>query len=307
MLIIVPKNRGEEMNGKKILNELIAIFIFLNVALFTFNVVKTVANYKLNQTRIDNVIYALEQKGIYLETQLPRSFTPKVQANLSDLVGSKTTVERYNIVNALFGDKSGEVIVTKDSNAPGSIIHKYGSESLEFNKNTITYINTDTSNKENENMSIKNAKKACRAFIKRLNYSKVFKNAYIQYNEVENGLEMTFFQRYKGIPVFDTYITFKLTAGQIQKATMQLGKVCQLEGDMRKKVIYPIDLVLFGIDDELELKKPIYITNITLGYKAVDEKNIALLGAPLIPVYKIELKGLNNPIYVNAYTNKRIE
>lgn len=295
------------MNGKKILNELIAIFIFLNIALLTFNVIKTVANYKLNKTRIDNVIYALEQKDIYLETQLPRNFTPKAQANLSDLIGSNTTVERYNIVNALFGDKSGEVIVTKDSNSPGSIIHKYGSESLEFNKNTITYINTDISNKENQNMSINNAKKACRAFIKRLNYSKVFWDAYIQYNEVENGLEMTFFQKYKGIPVFDTYITFKITAGQIQKATMQLGKVCQLEGDMYKRVIYPIDLVLFGIDDELELNKPIYITNITLGYKAIEEKNIALLGAQLIPVYKIELKGLNNPIYVNAYTNKRIE
>ena len=50
-----------------------------------------------------------------------------------------------------------------------------------------------------------------------------------------------------------------------------------------------------------------YITDVTLGYKVIDERNILLLGAQLIPVYKIQIKGLNTPIYVNAYTNKRIE
>lgn len=301
------KNRGEEMNGRKILNELIAIFIFLNVALFTFNVIKTVANYRLSEARINNVIYALEQKQIYLETKLPRNFGPKEQATLSDLLGSSTTVERYDLVSALFGAKNGNITVSKDSNEPDVIIHKFQDEALEFSRNTITYTNSSVPDKGTQKISIQNAKKVCKAFIKRLNYSKVFENADIQYSEVENCLEMTFFERHKGLPVFDTYITFEIVDGQIKKATMKLGKISKLEGEVGKKTIYPIDLVLFGIDDDLEVEKPIYITNITLGYKTINQKNIALLGAQLIPVYKIEFKGLNNPIYVNAYTNKRIE
>lgn len=295
------------MNGKRILNELIGIFLFLNIALLTFNVIKTVDSYRISTTRINNVTYALEQRGIYLETQLPRSFTPKSQANLSDLIGSNMTAERYNMVSALFGENSGNVIVTKDSNAPKSMIHRYGSEVLTFNENTIVYTNTDISSESNKEVSLKSAKKTCRDFIKRLNYNKVFNNAYIQCSSNENNLEITFFRKYKGIPVFDEYIRFELIAGRIQKATMQLGKIRQLEGDEIKRTIYPIDLVLFGIDDELEVEKPMYITDITLGYKAIDESNIMLLGTQLIPTYKIEIRGLKNPIYVNAYTNKRIE
>lgn len=295
------------MNGKKILNELIAIFIFLNIVIFTFNVVKIAKNYRLSETRINNIEQALAQREIYLETQLPRSFTPRVQATLSDLVGSSRAVERYNMVNALFGENSGKVIVTKDNESPDTIIHKYGDEVLKFNRRTITYINKGISTPNNQDISIKTAKKMCKAFIKRINYSKVFADAYIQYNEVENSLEMTFFEKYRGIPVFDSYIQFIIKGGQIERATMQIGKVSQLDSDRGKKSIYPVDLVLFGIDDELELEKPIHITNITLGYKIIDEKNMLLLGAQLIPVYKIEFKGLNSPIYVNAYTNKRID
>lgn len=295
------------MNGKRILNELIGIFLFLNIALLTFNVIKTVESYRINTTRINNVTYALEQRGIYLETQLPRNFTPKSQANLSDLIGSNMTAERYNMVSALFGENSGNVIVTKDSNAPKSMIHRYGSEVLTFNENTIVYTNTDISSENNKEVSLQSAKKICKDFIKRLNYNKVFNNAYIQCSSNENNLEITFFRKYKGIPVFDEYIRFELIAGKIQKATMQLGKIRQLEGDEIKRTIYPIDLVLFGIDDELEVEKPMYITDITLGYKAIDESNIMLLGTQLIPTYKIEIRGLKNPIYVNAYTNKRIE
>lgn len=295
------------MNGKRILNELIGIFLVLNIALLTFNVIKTIDRYRINTTRINNVTYALEQKEIYLETQLPRNFTPKMQANLSDFIGSNTTAERYNMVSALFGENSGKVIVTKDSSAPQSIIHRYGSESLIFNKNTIVYMNTDVSGKSNKEISLQSAKKICRAFIKRLNYNKEFNNAYIQHRNNEGNIEITFFRNYKGIPVFEEYIRFELIGGTIQKATMQIGKISQLDGDRIKKAIYPIDLVLFGIDDELEIEKPMYITDITLGYKAIGESNIMLLGTQLIPTYKIEIRGLKNPIYVNAYTNKRIE
>ena len=295
------------MNGKRILNELIGIFLVLNIALLTFNIVKTIHRYRINTTRINNVTYALEQKEIYLETQLPRNFTPKSQANLSDFIGSNTTAERDNMVSALFGENSGKVIVTKDSSAPKSIIHRYGSESLVFNKNTIVYTNTDVSESSNKEISLQSAKKICRDFIKRLNYNKKFNNAYIQHRNNEDNIEITFFRNYKGIPVFEEYIRFELMGETIQKATIKIGKISQLDSDRIKKTIYPIDLVLFGIDDELEIEKPMYITDITLGYKAIDESNIMLLGTQLIPTYKIEIRGLKNPIYVNAYTNKRIE
>ncbi len=296
------------MNGKKILNELIAIFILLNIALFAFNVLKTVKSYWINQTRIDNVVYALEQKEIYLQTELPKSFLPKSGANLTNFIGSNTTTERYHIVSALFGAQNGNIIISKDSNNPDVISHKFNNETLEFSKDRVTYTNSSVIDKVlDTDISIQNAKKVCKAFIKRLNYSKVFANAHIQYNELENGLEMTFFQKYKGLPVFDTYIAFELVEGQIKKATMHLGQVGKLDNDISQRAIYPVDVVLFGIDDDLEIEKPSYITDITLGYKALNERNIALLDVQLIPVYKIKFKGLNNPIYVNAYTNKRIE
>ena len=118
---------------------------------------------------------------------------------------------------------------------------------------------------------------------------------------------MTFYAKYEKLPIFDIYISFEIVDDEIQTATMNLGQISQLEENKNKKEIYPIDLILFGIDDELNIEKPIYITDITLGYKAVEERNISLLGAQIIPVYKIYIKGLNSPIYVNAYTNQRIE
>ncbi|WP_054742694.1 hypothetical protein [Cellulosilyticum ruminicola] len=154
------------MNGKRILNELISIFLFLNIALLTFNVVKTVDSYRISTTRINNVTYALEQKGIYLKTQIPRNFTPKSQANLSDLIGSNMTAERYNIVSALFGENSGKVIVTKDSNAPKSLIHRYGGEVLTFNKNNIIYTNTNSTSENDKIISLQSSKKTCKDFIK---------------------------------------------------------------------------------------------------------------------------------------------
>ena len=102
------------MNGKKILNKLIVIFILLNMLLFSTNVFKTIKSYRLDETRINNVIYALKQKEIYLETTLPRFFSPKRVGSLDKLIGSGTTVERYDIVKALFGNNN--VIITKDIN-----------------------------------------------------------------------------------------------------------------------------------------------------------------------------------------------
>lgn len=296
------------MNAKKILSKLIVIFVVLNIVLMAINGMRMINSYTLSRERVKNIKAVLEERGIVLETSLPLIFTPKTKAALN--IDSATAELREQMVKELFGENQKEVAITNlmGTSEQGETIRTYtkGKESIAFERDQIIYTNGEAL--EGEGMlSVKEAKAKCSAFIAGFKYTRSFKKAYIECVQNEEGMTLTYYPRFEGIPVFSSYIQFEMGPGGIKKAIMHIGTIGALNSDQVKQAIYPIDMVLFGIEDELALQKPITITAITLGYHSVSATSLNLLGEKLVPAYKIQIEGLREPLFVNAYTNTRIE
>ena len=96
-------------------------------------------------------------------------------------------------------------------------------------------------------------------------------------------------------------MTFDVYKAGVASGTMYLGEI-EITSEKGKE-IYPIDLVLFGIEEYMLENQYTNISDITLAYKrAKSEDNI--WGQKIIPVYKIEFDGLDQALFVNAYNNE---
>ncbi len=295
-----------EMNGKKILNRLILLFIGINLILFIFISIRRETQYKLSQTRINNIIGLLAEKGITVEGQLPMNFKPKLAATLS-YTGDNVTV-RNNLVKAFFGNNLSKVSRSTENSKEyfGAKVYCFTmqDEQLAFDKEKITYTNSDIKFSDTK-PSIKEAKAKAEAFVKRLEVGKLYKEAYIEIKEEENKVVITYFPTFEGTPIFDLSIKMKIYKNGIESATIYLGEVSIT--DEGKQRITPIDLVLFGIEEYIPLESNIIIKDITLVYKILGKKGSNLWGEQIVPMYKIEVNGLEKPLFVNAYTNEIVK
>lgn len=298
------------MNTKRLLNKLICFFVLLNITLFICNIVKTVTNYRLSDERIDNIISVLEARGIQIKPELSSMYLPKVEGTLNNIIDVDTTVQRDQLVKALFGGDMSNTTITMGPNTNKYIspmrIYNNGEESISFDQDHIIYEN-NVKLMNKETITLQAAKKICNTFIRRIEWQDSFKNAYVTHTYQEDDLMMTYYPTLEKIPVFNSYITFTLSGNTITKAVMRLGNVTVGKEQWIRQAIYPIDVVLFGIADELTSESGSSITAITLGYMAEQGASKAIFGEKIIPVYKIDVDCLNSPIYVNAYTNRRIE
>lgn len=295
-----------EMNGKKILNRLILLFIGINLILFIFISIRRETQYKLSQTRINNIMGLLAEKGITVEGQLPMNFEPKLAATLS-YTGDNVTV-RNNLVKAFFGNNVSKVSRSTENSKEhfGAKVYCFTmqDEQLAFDKEKITYTNASIKLSDTK-PSIKEAKAKAAAFVKRLKVGKLYKEAYIEIKEEENKVVITYFPTFEGTPIFDLSIKMKIYEDGIESATIYLGEVSIT--DEGKQRITPIDLVLFGIEEYIPLERNIIIKDITLVYKMLGKKGSNLWGEQIIPMYKIEVNGLEKPLFVNAYTNEIVK
>ena len=102
------------MNGTKVLNQLIKLFVVINVFLFMINFIVRGNQYILPQERIDNIINLLNRSGISVETELIKNFSPKYSANLV-FIGDSVAV-RDRIVKSFFGNNLAKVKRSISSN-----------------------------------------------------------------------------------------------------------------------------------------------------------------------------------------------
>lgn len=295
-----------EMNGKKILNRLIVLFMAINVLLLICISLRKETQYKLSQTRINNITALLAEKQITLKEQLPEDFTPRAVATLSYTADHVTV--RNDIVKAFFGNNLTDVNrSTENSKAyPGTKMYCFtkGQEQLAFDKENILYTNTSDGDLEGIG-SRKEVKAMAETFIKRLGVGKLYKESHIDFKEEGNKLLVTYFPIFEGIPVFDLSIEMAIEGGQIKEAVINLGEVATA-GESKQRII-PADLVLFGIEEYIPQESNMMIKEMTLGYKSLDKKGSNLWGKQIVPMYKIEVDGLEKPLFVNAYTNEMVK
>lgn len=287
------------MNGTKVLNQLIKLFVVINVFLFMINFIVRGNQYILPQERIDNIINLLDRSGISVETELIKNFSPKYSANLV-FIGDSVAV-RDRIVKSFFGNNLAKVKRSISSNGRNENVLYYtlDNETLAFNHNELIYMNLSVRTEKKKPL-LEQARKMCMKIVDRIDGIK----EPLSYKVIEEDCgvywKLTYFPVIEGIPVLDSKMEFQVYSDGVAKASMYLADI-EIKNDSRKE-IYAVDLVLFGIEDYMRDNGYTTISDISLCYKQVeDEENV--LGQQIVPVYKIEVEGLEEPIFVNAYTN----
>ncbi|PHV70197.1 hypothetical protein CS063_12015 [Sporanaerobium hydrogeniformans] len=304
------------MNGAKVLNRLLQLFVLFNLILCVINISKHVNAYVLSAKRIENIQAICESKGIILKTQLPRAYTPKKAGTI--LVKEMSAEESNHLAKGILNSALGEMTISTEAHTQESSslkgkknrVYSKGNETLRFKGEDIIYT-SHNKQKQYEKITVGQAQILCDGFIKRLSFSKTFNQGEREVKEKEGGIELTYYARFEHLPLFNSYLRFWVTDRGIEEAIIHVAQVDANKEVQTKKNIYPIDLVLFGIEEEIPIAfnkdNPIYITDISLGYYTLTTEGMRILAEEIIPTYKITIEGLKEPLFVNAYTNKSIK
>jgi len=296
------------MNGRKVLGRLILVFIGINLVLLAMNIMKDVGSYILSGEDIKAITSILEDRDIILDTTLPRVYTPKKKACI--VLPESNLETRDNMVKKVLAASMDEITISSSAKSGTdqvtNRVYTKESQSVTFEGKQIIYKDLNVS-LERSPMLLARAKEACRGFIKKAGLEKKFKQAYSESVVLENKIILIYYPKFEGIPVFNSYLEFTIGQDGIAQVIMQLADIQESKETQIKGAIYPVDIVLFGIDDDLQLKKPLRITSIVLGYCSLNTPGMDILEEEIVPAYKIEIDGLNTPLFVNAYTNTEIK
>lgn len=292
---------GEKMKWSKALNALIIMFLMMNVLLGFGNYTKNVTAYHISDGRIASIKSILNNKGIIFECELPRSFRP-LETLWLELVEIESTL-RAQLVENVFGKNNNDVTISKESSEEPyekpTLIYSNKKQELKFKHNEVIYTNK-VINKEEVLMKKDDALKLARDFVDNLKLEGKFKKVKIDYRIESYGAIVTYYEVYNQLPVFDSYIHMEITPEGVQQARIQGAKLVEKNGTT--KPLNPIDKVLFDIEEQIEKKPPLVIENIQLGYSMKNKEGMHILEEEAVPMYKIDVKGLSEPVFVNAYT-----
>ncbi|MGL4737402.1 MAG: hypothetical protein ACRCW2_08125 [Cellulosilyticaceae bacterium] len=290
------------MNWDKTVNILIALFVVVNSCLAGANYQKNVNNYRLSQRRVENVVKVFEEDQNLIACELPRNFRP-----MGTLWTEPVEIEgasRDALVDKVFGSQRDQVVITQiESPLPyGKMqrVYRTGDRSLTFGGNTIFY-KDESIRLGTANISKSDGEKLARAFLRQIGLDKKYKNVKSEYRSESYGALITYYEVYEGIPLFDSFVVLQVTPYGVAGFYGQSVNVVKSSSEPRP--LYPIDKVLYGLQDETFFEGPVTIENITLGYGMENSEGMHILKEEAIPMYKITCKGLDEPLFVNAYTN----
>ena len=292
------------MNGRRVLNQLIKLFIVVNIVLLVIGIACKSNRYIVSQERIENITKLYEESGINIETELPKNFAPKYSASLT--FKSNGVEIRDRVVKRFFANNLVDVKRSTEESAESGenvLCYMLGNETLSFKENEVIY----TNNTDRENAvrsSLQKAKNECLQLMKRIEDTKK-QPVYFVLEEAEDTYwRLTYYPVIEGMPVMDSSMCFIVDDIGVKTAHIYLAELAI--DDEAKQEIYPIDLVLFGIKEYLLQCNYTAIESIQMCYKRLEnEENI--LGQQIVPMYKIKISGLEEALFVNAYTNERVK
>lgn len=290
------------MRWDRALNFLIIVFLCTNIFLGAINYQRFVTTYQVSDRRIDSVISILDKKGIKVQADLPRSFAPKGAIWLQPI--EITSAIRDRMVGSLLGEDRSLITITKDVDGSqygkNVLIYSMGEEQVKFYKDKITYAH-QVLKKEDNNLSYKEALKLAKSFLDRINLGEHFKEVKIDYRSESYGACVTYYEVYRGLPIFDSFVKMKISSEGVFEAEIKCLDITDKMGEV--KPLYAIDQILFTLQD-LQLEETTkVIESVELGYRLDHSEGMHILSEEAVPMYKIQIKGLSKPVFVNAYTN----
>ena len=290
------------MRWDRALNLLIGIFLCVNLALAWINYEKFIKTYEVSDERIKTIVSILDKENIKIEGKLPTVFSPKSSIWIEPI--EITSTIRDGLVERILGEERSLITITKDGEdvqyGRNALVYSKGEEELRFYKENILYLNKAIE-KEKGKLTEKEALKYTKKFVERLNLEEYLKDAKIEVISESYGWDVTYYKVYKGLPVFDSFVKVKVSEAGVFEAEIKCIVITDKVG--RLKPLYPIDDVLFGLQElKLEQSQKV-VESVELGYRLDHTEGMHILAEEAVPMYKIQIKGLATPIFVNAYTN----
>lgn len=289
------------MKWDKALTYLIIMFLCVNIGLAIGNYNRSIRAYKLSDERIQNIASVLKNDEILIQAKLPINFRP--MAPVWVLPFEITPAIRDILVENLLGSEKDIVISKETSSRPyekGARVYTKGSKELKFRTSYVYY--QDASIAPSQDFLPENkAKDIAEDFIKRLKVTNIKKKSKIDYKSESYGASLTYYEVYDKFPLYGSYIHLKMTSEGVFEAAIH-GNTVEDKAN-NKRAIYPIDKVLFKFRDEIDIDAQVVVDSIMLGYAIPSGVEMHILREEAIPMYKINLQGLDKPIFVNAYTN----
>lgn len=289
------------MRWNKALNGLLIIFIVLNVALGWMNYNRFNRFYRISDERIETIKGILAQRQIQVKADLPTLFMPRSSIWIEPM--QITTTLRDQLVNRVFGKEREGVTITNETSSEygkNALIYRQEEAELAFYKTFLTYRNGAKQQEEGV-LSQKQASKFAKAFVKQLNLEDYLKEVKIDYRSESYGMEVTYYEVYRGLPIFDSFVKMKISPQGVFEAEVRCLEVTDKVS--LTKPLYPIDQVLFALQKPIEENKAYVIESVELGYRLNYTEGVHILSEEATPMYKITIEGLSDPIFVNAYTN----
>ncbi len=270
------------MEWTKAKNYTIIFLIVLNIALFGFNIYKSLGS-RISSERINDLTALLEQKNITLACPLPRSYRPMAKIEVSDYDFDLLKLEN------IFMSGESNVKRTEEYN---SIVFMSDKSRLIINGSTISY----TTTADEPFPSEKAEKEYADSLIASINKS--FGNyKFHSRSDTENGHLLKYYEKAEGRNVFSNFAYFTINGKNISLALRYVS----LGSEMNEStVIYAADEAVYSAYELMlkDNKKPV-ITNVELGYYSLESENNESYA---VPFYIIMCGG--REYYVNAYTGE---
>lgn len=278
------------------------MFLCVNVALGIGNYNKNIRAYKLSDKRKENIVSVLKKNNITIQTKLPIHFEPIPSLWVLPVEVSPNV--RDYLIKSLIGNLEDGVQITKEkSEVPyekDTRVYTKGKKELRFRTNYVHY--EDQGVQASSGFLTENkAKTLADNFLEEAKLTKKIKKLKMEYRNESYGASITYYEVYDKLPIFGSYIHMKISEEGVFEVVLHGNTVEDKAGI--KQIIEPIDTVLFGLIDQLDTSEPVIIEDITLGYAIPGEVEMHVLREEAIPMYKISIQGLEEPIFVNAYTN----
>lgn len=272
------------------------------VLLIVLNVILAGLNYQNNQKNVltvaqeKAVFEVLSKNGISLYTDLLTDFPPMRKIALQ-----VPSYGREEWKKLFFEDEDTSVTVEF-----GNTILKSKEKILttEGNHGTLQFLKTE---KKQGELSTAQATKLANLFMESIG-KESFRFGGIQ--EENMGYWVTFFEEYKGEPIFSSRYDVFVGYGGVETVEMDLFEIAGYSGD-KKDICFSDEALLTFLREVRQggaNENPITVTKMELGYDFQDDEE-AVAGSvmKLVPCYRISVMGEKKDYLINAYTNELIE
>lgn len=292
------------MNWSKGKNRLIILFLSINILLGWANYRKGSGAHVLKETQVQDIKKVLEENNIFVDSPIPREYMPLQKLTVFPYqIDSKT---REVFVNKLLQTLDGvkvSIEAPKVSDEKPRRIYRKDEEIVIFEGENILYrhegIIEDDAVEVRENMDINGAKKIAEKWLTQMEYSP--RKMHMQVVEQPGDLHIIYYDKYEGMPVFDSYVKIQITPLGISQVEIHKVELGGVTGE--KQDIYSVDQVFFYLIKIISKEEPIHIKDIVVGYALENPKGTHLIAEKAIPFYQVILED-GRIYYINAYNSE---